>query len=303
PMLSALSTYRTQTRPSPYHGTVGWITNWPERNEWRAESFVLYRQGAVEALAQHGYRVEDFWLQEPGLTTRRAAQILQSRGIRGLLIAPLPVHFGHLSLPWEKFASITFGHTMTRPALHLVTTYHYQNMQMSLRHLHHLGYRRPGFVTWDALSKRVRHFWTAAYRMRPFATKREKDVPILQLDTDRGPDAFSPANRKVFLKWFETHRPDAILTVDRHIIDWLIGAGYRVPEDVAYVSPSLQPSNVEFSGVLEPSLEIGRTAGDFLVGMLNRGEYGIPKVPRRIFLEGQWQAGTTARRRSAAAAD
>ncbi|HEY9250222.1 MAG TPA: helix-turn-helix domain-containing protein, partial [Rariglobus sp.] len=55
PMLSALSTYRIATRPSLYHGTVGWVTNFPTKDGWVVESFKLYRLGAAEALARHGY--------------------------------------------------------------------------------------------------------------------------------------------------------------------------------------------------------------------------------------------------------
>jgi hypothetical protein len=57
----------------------------------------------------------------------------------------------------------------------------------------------------------------------------------------------------------------------------------------------LQESNVEHAGVFETSHDVGRAAGDFLVGMLARGEFGIPEVPRRILLDGIWQIGKTAR--------
>lgn len=293
PMLASLSTYRAANRPARYHGTVAWITHFPNREGWRCEAFDFYRQGAAEALARHGYLVEDFWLREPGLNSRRVAQILLSRGIRGLLVAPLPNGTARLSLPWENFAAVTFGYTLRSPALHMVTAYHYQNMQTCLRQLHHLGYRRPGLVTWDDISKRVYEMWTAAYRTPPFDGKWDKGIPILKLENR--PDLFSDANRKIFLKWAKAHRPDAILVVDKHILDWLTEAGYRVPEDIAYVSPSLQVSNTGHAGVREPSLDVGRAAGDFLAGMLTRGEFGVPEVPRRILLEGFWQPGLTVR--------
>jgi DNA-binding LacI/PurR family transcriptional regulator len=293
PMLSALSTYRIATRPSLYHGTVGWITNFPARDGWQVESFRLYRLGAAEALARHGYLLEDFWLREPKMTGRRAAQILQSRGIRGLLVCPLPTHCGRISLSLENFAAVTFGYTLARPAIHRVTTSHYENMQNCMRQLYHLGYRRPGFVIWDEISKRVGEQWTAAYRTPPFVGKWDGDVPILQLP--KNPTTFSEASRDLFLRWVKVSRPDAVLVVDRHILDWLTEAGYRVPEDIAYVSPSLQESNVEHAGVFETSHDVGRAAGDFLAGMLTRGEYGIPEVPRRILLDGIWQIGKTAR--------
>lgn len=294
PMLSALSTYRTAIRPSLYHGTVAWLTSFPTRDGWRCESFSFYRQGACEALERHGYQLEDFWLHEPGVNVRRAAQILESRGIRGLLVSPFPFPEAQLDFPWERFAAVAFGHTLVRPPLHFVTASHYQNMQICLRQLHQLGYRRPGLVTWDEISKRVAEQWTAAYRTPPFEGKWDEAIPILRIE--KRPTLFSEANRALFLKWLQTHRPDAVLVVDRHILDWLREAGLRVPEDIAYVSPSLQKSNTNHAGVLEPSLEIGHTAGEFLVGMLNRGEYGVPQIPRRILLDGAWQQGPTVRR-------
>lgn len=293
PMLSALSTYRIATRPALYHGTVAWVTNFPTRDGWKVESFALYRQGAAEALARHGYLVEDFWLRAPRLTTKRAAQILESRGIRGLLLCPLPTTLGRLSLPLDNFAAVTFGYTMARPAIHRVTTSHYENMQICMRNLYHLGYRRPGFVIWDEISKRVHDLWIAAYRTPPFEDKWDKTIPMLRLE--RTPTTFSETNRRIYLKWVKDHRLDAVLVVDRHMLDWLTEAGYRVPEDIAYVSPSLQESNVDHAGVFETSHDVGRAAGDYLAGMLARGEYGVPAVPRRILLDGSWQQGKTVR--------
>lgn len=291
PMLSALSAYRTATRPAAHHGTVAWVTNWATRDGWVCESFRLYRQGAADALARQGYRLEDFWMAEPGLGASRAAQILQARGIRGLLVCPQPGYDARVEFAWDRFASVTFGYTLAQPALHRVTTAHFQNTQFCLREIRRLGYRRPGLVTWDRLSKRVAEQWTAAARTP--AVELERDLPILKLEESA--DVFSEENRRLFLRWFRRHRLDAVLVVDRHILDWLREDGVRVPEDAAYVSPSLQESNTDHAGVLEPSFEIGRAAADFLVGMLNRGESGVPQNPRSVLIDGIWQTGATVR--------
>ncbi len=54
------------------------------------------------------------------------------------------------------------------------------------------------------------------------------------------------------------------------------------------------------AGIVEASREIGSAAADFLVGMLQRGEHGVPRVPQRILLEGQWNEGTTLDRKPSA---
>jgi len=92
-----------------------------------------------------------------------------------------------------------------------------------------------------------------------------------------------------FLKWYRAHKPDAIITATSPVAEWLMEEGYCLPEDVAVVCASLQKEDT-LSGVVEASRETGRAAADFLVSMLQRGEYGIPAVSQRILLEGNWFA-------------
>ena len=304
PMLSALSAYRHAGRPSRYHGTLGWITNYPTRDGWRCEPFRLYRDGAAAALARQGYHLEDVWLREPGLTARRASQILRSRGIRGLLVCPLPMSHGHLGLEWDRFAAVAFGYTLHRPALHFATAAHYNGLRTCMRKLRELGHGRIGVVIPEEIDRRMEQLWSAAYQVEFLsasaraATSCGKPVPILLLKEAPAPQ--SEARRAAFLKWFRAHRPEAVIAFGDFFREWLEDEGLRIPGDVGFVSPTLPESDKETSGIVESSREIGRTAADLLVGMLRRGEFGIPRLPQRILLEGEWQAGKTVARRSPA---
>ena len=81
PMLSALNAYRHASRSAQDHGSIAWITNYPTRDGWRASScYKLYFDGAAERLSRLGYRLEEFWLQETGMTARRSSQVLFHRG-------------------------------------------------------------------------------------------------------------------------------------------------------------------------------------------------------------------------------
>lgn len=294
PMLSALNAYRHASRSSQYHGTVAWITNNANRDGWRASTcYQLYFQGAREQLTRHGYNLEEFWLREPGLTARRASQVLLNRGIRGLLICPLEISRGHLSLQWEKFSALSFGYSLVRPKLHLFSAAHYRAIITCMRELRAMGYRRIGMVTSYDMNQRMDRMWTAAYNAEVPALPQGKSIPILLLgEHPRSSHMLDASYHPQVWKWYRTYKPDAIITPTVPVYEWLTEEGVRVPKDVAVVNASIHQGE-HVSGLVEPSREIGRAAADFLVGMLQRGEYGVPSTPQRVLLEGTWFAGKT----------
>ncbi len=297
PMLSALNAYRHASRSAQDHGTIAWITNYPTRDGWRGSScYMLYFQGAAERLSKLGYRLEEFWLQEPGMTARRSSQVLFHRGIRGLLICPLPVSRGHLSLRWEMFSAVSFGYSLLRPSLHLLSTSHYRGLITCMRKLRALGYRRIGMVTSHEMDERMDRMWTASYRTEIHtASPRGRAFPIYFYShiEESASVASRKEHKKRFMKWFLDHKPDAIVTSASPVASWLTDEGYNVPGDVAVVSATLQEGEPYYSGIIEPSREIGRAAADFVVRMLQHGEYGIPAIPQRVLLEGKWTSGKT----------
>ena len=303
PMLSALNAYRHASRTSQYHGTVAWITNFPTRDAWRStwgsshtSCYELYFLGASDQLAKHGYKLEEFWLLEPGMTARRASQVLLHRGVRGLLLCPLAASRGHLSLQWDKFSAVSFGYSLLRPKLHLFSAAHFRAVITCLRQLRAKGYQRIGMVISHAMDARLDYLWTAAYRSALPMLPSRQTLPIYFYWDGRKGDALGSAqpSEKMFLKWYETHRPEAIVTSAAATVSrWLRTGGYQVPQNVALANPALQEKEPLVAGVMEASREIGRAAADFLVGMMQRGEQGIPHAPQRVLLEGSWREGTT----------
>jgi DNA-binding LacI/PurR family transcriptional regulator len=291
PMLSALNAYRHASRQSTFHGTIGWITNHSTRDGWRRSiCYERYFEGATAELLRHGYRLEEFWLQEEGMTARRSSQILLNRGIRGLLICPLPISRGHLSLQWEQFAAVSFGYSLLRPKLHIFSAAHYRSMITSLRSLRKMGYRRIGMVCAEDMDDRMDRMWTAAYRTELTLLPDSQDIPISLLKGRS--DTSDNRHKEQFLKWYRAYKPHAIVSPTSPVMEWLLEEGYDIPGKVAVVSASLQLEE-RLSGLVEASHETGAAAGSFLVSMLQRGDYGLPAVPQRILLEGHWWPGST----------
>jgi DNA-binding LacI/PurR family transcriptional regulator len=287
PMLAALSAYRKAIKPPIYHETLAWVTSHPSRSEWRG-SFGRIHQGAVQRAAELGYRLEEFWIKQPGMTSKKASRQLYNRGIRGLLIAPLFAARGHLSLEWDRFAAVALGYTLSRPRLNLVSTTHFRAVSVALRHLKAAGHRRIGWVSSSVVDERTNRLWVSTFLSELNIAYGAANDAIL---------SFRSLERRRFIQWYEKFRPDAILTscVDPRnpfLIGWLRKEGYRVPQDVSVAVVNLQEES-EFSGVIEPDSLIGRTAIDLLARMLQNGERGIPEYPLLQLIEGKWNEGTT----------
>jgi LacI family transcriptional regulator len=294
PALSALSSYRHGKRGVAGGETLAWVTNWRTSEEWRRTSPVYrgYFVGACRRAERLGYRLEHFWMGEPGMTRERFEQILHSRGIRGLLLAPLPLPPVPFDLTWSRYAAVTIGTSISRPPLHRVTFSPYGSTNLVLESLRRRGYRRIGCVLPVEANERTEHAWLAAFLLFQFRHAEDYAVPPLLLQPDEN-------RRSRFCGWLDAHRPDAVVTVGARfpmmVREWCLGNGIRVPDDCGIAVISNVPLDGDLSGIHEPSEDMGETAVDVLTGMLYRNDLGPPRLPRRTLLEGTWVEGGTVR--------
>jgi Transcriptional regulators len=296
PALAALNAYRIRQAPARFHGTLAWVTNFPERDGWRGMIQATgYFDGAAARADQLGYRLEEFWLAEPGLNAKRASQILLARGIRGLIIAPLPTPRGALELEWRHFSSVALGYSLSSPKLHVIMNNQFRNMKHVVQTLHERGHRRIGLAMPSANDERVDHNYLGGYwiAQRDFPKDAARLEPLLAPDLDK----------KAFVSWYRRSKPDAVVvaaSMSHLVIEWLNELGARVPEDVSVAVASVPYKDTTISGVDEGVPSIGAQAVEAVVGMIHRNEQGVPARPFSLLLEGVWTEGRTAGRRTAA---
>jgi LacI family transcriptional regulator len=289
PMLSALNAYRTQSRPQGYRGNLAWVTNYPEPKGWaQHEIFKSHYEGAKQRAEALGYRLEEFWLGEEKMSPKRAAQVLQARNIRGLLLCAQSRAGVEIQLDWARFAAVTFGYTLAKPALHTVSGHTFHAMGETIDQVLQLGYARPGLVLLSASDDRIFNIWSGAFLTRQQRLPKTQHVPIYL------PEAF---DERAFLRWVEKHKPDVVIGQNPDLIGILERAGYRVPQDIGFATPSLVTHARQPSGIDENSRQMGVAAVDMLVGMIHRNETGIPSIPYYLLIKGQWRSGKTLARR------
>ncbi|MES2309775.1 MAG: LacI family DNA-binding transcriptional regulator, partial [Verrucomicrobiota bacterium] len=149
PYLSSLAEYRKKIRKVGYRSTIAWVHNFlgPTGFHDKNSQTMLFESAQVQA-EKRGYKLENFWLREPGMSMRRVNQILENRGISGLLIMPQLKTHSHLRLDWDRFSVVRLGdYTLTKPEFHTVTADHYRSVSIGLREMRKMGYRKIGYVS------------------------------------------------------------------------------------------------------------------------------------------------------------
>jgi LacI family transcriptional regulator len=243
-------------------------------------SLLRYRNGASAAAERHGYRLQDFSVGHSGLTPPRLEQVLQARGIRGLVLAPFPVTGSELSLDWSHFAAAAIGFSLSHPNLHRAVNHQAQTARHAIRRLLELGYQRIGIALSQHENARAQRNWVAAALLARFEHNAAGLTFPLLLE-----ERIEPARLRA---WCRAERPEVILTSESDIRS-MVGA--RGPH-VAHLH--LTPNAAGFSGMDQANERVGAAAVDLVVEQLHANLRGVPEHAKTVLVEGQWVDGQTA---------
>lgn len=282
PALAALNEYRHQRNSQSPGYVLAYVTCFSQRNGWNRSAFFRRAfQGAHDRAEALGYRMEHCWLGEPGITPERFAQVLESRAIRGLVIAPLPQPASKLSLPWERFSCVAIGPSLVDPVLHSACGDQYQGIMLAIDRLRERGYRRIGLMLDPDADRRHNRKYQAAIAVSATAGS---PLPLIASNPD---DATVRA-------WLNTQKPDAVISDLDSVADRLKQLGYPAPERVGFAS-LVRSGRDDISGVDTFPEQIAATAVTLLRHMLHENELGIPSLPTCTMIPGVWVEGKTVR--------
>ncbi len=290
PMLSALAAYRQMNKPSIYHGTIAWLcNNFTHSSMMAVHLYQQYFDGACWRANGLGYQIEEYSLRDAEMSPARMTDILQARGVQGVLLPPQPQAGIELDMRWDQFSTLTFGFSLLKPRFHVVSSTQYRNSMIAVQCLNNLGYERIGFFGNTEFDGRTDGNFTAGYRTATKKMAHSKNIPFL---LTRENSKLSETLVEI-RKWIAHWQIDAVVCVTG-MQDLLVKAGCRIPEDIAVALLNTQAEFQEFAGMDEQGFRTGAAAVDCLVGMIHRGERGVPEVPYQMLIEGKWMDGPTA---------
>jgi LacI family transcriptional regulator len=271
---------------------IAWLNTAAEEDAWQRYRFQSpYLEGARQRALQLGYRIEEIWCAQEGMTMRRLARILYQRGIEGAIVTFPALH---LRLNWDHLASVALGGSLLAPRLHRITADVGFNLLLALKHLKRLGYRRIGVclqrntgrASYDNVRAIARDFYLSAAEAERIPPLFHPPQGVRHLD-------YQDENEPATVAWLKRYEPDAIIGYDNRLEKWAKTAGFRVPEDVGLVHLAVDDDVLDWAGVHSRRHKIGATAAEWLVSLMQRRQFGVPETPLNILIEGAWQTGRT----------
>ena len=289
PLVAALMRTRRRHTTPANKLTLAYITAFPTPDGWRKHPSPIFRQmfaGAEARARERNYQLEHFWLFREGMTNQRFSQVLEARGIRGLLVAPVPDTHTSLELNWPAFSTVVLGLTPTTRAFHRVTTDYYQSMLLTMEECLKMGYRRPGLAARLETIKRLEFRWEGAYLVACERFGLAAPAPLFV-------DEWTPERLE---RWLKREEPDVVIGPVLGKLEELIRAsGRHVPDDLGLVGLLVPRAGDRLSGVLQDGEVLGAVAVDQLITAVERNETGVPEHPITHTTLGRWNAGRSLR--------
>jgi LacI family transcriptional regulator len=288
--LTSIMSYLRTTREARRTASFAVISFYPTARPWE-QSLHLQRiyQSMKRRADELGYGLEPLWLREPGMNVRRFRDILEARGIEGLLCFGGPVMDEEFPAELSQFAVVTQGQSIAAP-LHRVVSHAFNNTVAALKRLYQLGYRRPGLVLGRHEDLRDAHVHSGAYfSWCEHRLGLAQALPILRLDE---------VEAEPLMAWLKKQRPDSLVFVHTHDVLPRLGKvlrenGVRVPQKlgVAVISPVVEGSG--FDGLQENQRLIGSWMIELLAARIANHDLGIPANPRIEMVESEWIPGSS----------
>ncbi|MEI6714803.1 MAG: LacI family DNA-binding transcriptional regulator [Verrucomicrobiota bacterium] len=239
---------------------------------------------------QHGYHAEEFWIGRDNLTPSRLQKILHARGIEGVIVSPQSTTLPCSELDYTSFASVTFGFAMREPALHICGANLNLGIQKAALELTKRGYQRVGVAVTRWIELRVQNGYSGGMFFFQQDQPPKNRVPTLLMPHHQIGENFDS-----FAGWIEEHKPDAVISFDRHVPEWLTKLGLRVPDDMGLVIHDWTHQMKTYAGIDHRRDQVAVAAVDLIATQLLHHEFGIPASPRQILITPTWIDGPSVR--------
>lgn len=287
PYVSALMSHKRAASPVGVQAILGLVSYAPLASGKAFPHVTVHEflEGARKASGELGFALEEFLLPDLKQQRRNLDRLFYSRNMVGLIFhleGPLPEWF---SIDWNRYAFISIGHRVSTPCMNFVSANHLEEMRLMLMELEALGYRRIGFASTREWQELQGERYLSAYMGWHWNRKHAK--PLIVDQKDWTIDTLSD--------WIRKEKPDLVISQD-NLSEWLRKCGLRVPGDIGFAHPDLDPRwKGQVAGIRQSNVEVGTAVVRNLAGTINQSLFGPPSHPQAHLITGEWVTGASVR--------
>jgi DNA-binding LacI/PurR family transcriptional regulator len=284
PLVAALMSLHRRRRPTASTTTaIAYLTSYSPDDPRRMHGINAGMfDGATERATEIGSRVEAFNLRAKGMTPARMRDILLTRHIHALIVAPLPSRETSLDFDVASFAVVGLGTSVTSPIIERIANDHFQSAALAVGQCVTLGYRRIGFVLSQETSHRLGHRWLGGYRFAIEQHQLAARVPPLMTELTDHLATAMPA-------WLRRHQPDVVVLC--HVEPDLQAC---VPATVGVVGLAVDRTKDELTGIFQDYHLLGRVAVEHAIAKLYTNSFGALNEAHLHLVAGTWVPGVSA---------
>lgn len=285
PVVDSLMTQLRAGRQPSFLANLGLVNCSPFKDLNENHTFRRLREGVITRAETLGYGVEEFWLQQPDMRPERLHQIIEARGIRGLLliasVIPEAVDFDYDKI-WQDFACAVVGVTPLNNKLNCSTNDQYLTARNATKKVFEFGYKRPMLIVPERDDNLLENRFSAGYQSVFRGLKSMDQIPLVTLLNEDINQALIAISNE---------RPDAIITNISELYDALKNEGCDIPGRLAFVHLDWYDSLTQIAGMRQNNRIVGSAGVDLVVGQLQKNETGSQDYPKVIQIESVWVDG------------
>jgi len=278
---------------NPTHNVIGYLDTSKRSRDFGNPFADLVKSTLIESAKSKGFSITSFIVDEPKMPLTRLKQIIESRNIKHLLV-PAPALIDDLPFDWENFSTIILS---TRPLKHRfnrVTTSNYQAISLLMKKIKRKGYTKPGFIIRKNIDAIQDNECSIAFLGLRKYLDFDDSIPIL----------FTQESTSIatYENWYWKHTPDVIIhnnptgITSEGLLDYtqiLKQFKRSLPNTVGRCTLNSNPSIEPVSGIIRNEQEIGHSAIELMLSMIERNVMGVPNHPKVLTILCDWYEGKT----------
>ncbi|MEM8867800.1 MAG: LacI family DNA-binding transcriptional regulator [Verrucomicrobiota bacterium] len=288
PVIDSLMTQlRAESTPG-FLANLGLVNCTETRSLTETRTISRLREGVLRRAKQLGYGMEEFWLCRTEQSPERLGQILDARGIKGLiLIVPLSEKCidQRYAEVWSRFPCALLGSTLLADRFNCATNDQYLTTRRSAETVIGMGYQRPMLLVPEKDDVILDNKFTAGFnsvvsRLLPVHNRIEPVWYDLD-DTSKNIAAI----RKC--------QPDVIISNRVELHQAMKNAMIDVPQQIGFYLIDWQEDNEGISGMRQNNRSVGAACADLVVEQIQKNEGGIQPNPKVVLIESEAIEGRT----------